>query len=385
MQAISKIQKGFFVIADISGYTSFLTGTELEHAQAIAEELTKLILDHIQSPFKLVKLEGDAAFYYAPTEMLPEAERLVEHMEACYCDFISHILKVQRLSNCKCQACASMHTLDLKFFAHYGEFMIQNLPGTAEDIVGREVILLHRLLKNKVTEKMGWRGYALLTNACLERIGKFPSLTPHRETYEHIGEVQCAVYNLRDYEQQMRETRRVYLEAKDADYIYERIVKTSPELLWSFVIDPQRRLQWQAIKEVKNTRNHAGRMGVDAEFHCDHGSFSRATHMLDWRPFHYMTNISVQTFQKIAWKGPPFQSMYEFQPFDEGHTKLVFRTRSMRRNWLTMVLIRLFVKRMLDKENNADFKRLDEVLEKLDSDNIGNLKSTPDLTYTTVQ
>lgn len=362
MSATSKIQPGFFVIADISGYTSFLSGTELEHAQAIVEELTKRILEHIQPPFKLVKLEGDAVFYYAPAELFPEAERLVEHIEASYCDFRGHILKVQRLSNCQCRACASMHTLDLKFFAHYGEYMIQKLPGTADDIVGRDVIVVHRLLKNNVTQKMGLRGYALMTNTCLEQIGKFPSLTPHTETYDHIGDVPCAVYDLRDYEQRLREARRVYLEPQDADYIYERIVKTSPELLWSFIIDPQRRLQWQAIKEVKNTRNSSGRMGVDAEFHCDHGAFTRVTHMLDWRPFHYMTNISVQTFHNMPYKGPPFQGTYEFQPIDAEHTKLIFRTRSTRRDWFTMLLIRLFLKRTLDKEYNNDFNRLDTVL-----------------------
>ncbi len=362
MPSTSKIQTGFFVIADISGYTSFLSGSELEHAQAIVEELTKLILHHIQPPFKLVKLQGDAVLYYAPAEMLPEAERLLEHIEACYCDFISHILKIQRLSNCQCQACSAMHTLDLKFFVHYGEYMIQKLPGTAEDIAGRDVIILHRLLKNSVTEKMGLRGYVLLTAACLERIGKFPSLTPHTETYDHIGDVPCAVYNLRDYEQQMRETRRVYMEPQDADYTFERIVHASPELLWSFIIDPQRRLQWQAIKEVKNTRNSSNRMGVDAEFHCDHGSFTRITRMLDWRPFHYMTNVSVQTFRKIPWKGPQFQGMYEFKPVDAAHTKLIFRTRSMRRDRFTMVLMRLFLKRTLDKEYNTDFNKLDTVL-----------------------
>jgi hypothetical protein len=362
MSAPSKIKTGYFVIADISGYTSFLSGTESEHAQAIIEELTKLILNHIQPPFKLVKLEGDAVFYYAPAEMFPEAERLVEHVEASYCDFTAHILKVQRLSNCQCRACSSMKTLDLKFFAHYGEYMIQKLPGTVEDIAGRDVILVHRLLKNNVTEKMGLRGYALLTSACLEKIGNVSSVTPHTETYEYIGDVSCVVYNLQDYELKLRETRRVYLEPQDADYIYERIVKTSPELLWSFIIDPQRRLQWQAIKEVKNTPNSSGRLGVDAEFHCDHGAFTRVTHMLDWRPFHYMTNISVQTFHNMPYKGPPFQGMFEFQPVDARHTKLIFRTRSTRRDWFTMILVRLFLKRMLDKEYKDDFNRLDTVL-----------------------
>src|SRR5262249_40271353 len=99
MISTSKIRTGFFLIADISGYTSFLTGTELEHAQSIIEELTKLILGHIKPPFKIVKLEGDAVLYYVPSEMLPEGERLLEHIESCYCDFIGHILKIKQLTN----------------------------------------------------------------------------------------------------------------------------------------------------------------------------------------------------------------------------------------------------------------------------------------------
>lgn len=364
MIAGSKIGRGFFIMADISGYTSFVSGTELEHAQGIVEELTSLLINHILAPLKLVKLEGDAVFYYAPGEMLPEAERLLEHIEGCYCDFASHIRTMQHQTNCPCRACSSMHTLDLKFFVHYGEYLVQKLPGTAEDIVGRDVILLHRLMKNGVTGKMGLRGYALFTNACLERIGKIPSITAHTETYEHIGEVQCGVYDLGAYEQAMRETRRVYIEPNEADYIFERIVCASQELLWSFVIEPQRRLQWQAIKGVENKRNNSGRMGVDAEFHCDHGSFTRVTRVVDWRPFHYMTNTTVQIFHKMSFKGPRCQAIYEFIPIDAHRTKLSFRLRSIRRDWFTRQLVRLFLKRIMDKEYAADYDRLDKILAK---------------------
>ncbi|HKB43656.1 MAG TPA: DUF2652 domain-containing protein [Chitinophagaceae bacterium] len=367
MSTTSKIHSGFIIIADISGYTSFITGTELEHAQSIVEELTKLILGHIQPPLKMVKLEGDAVFYYVPAEMLPDAERLLEHIESCYYDFTGHLQKIKHLTSCQCRACSSIHTLDLKFFVHYGEYMIQRVPGTTEDIVGRDVILLHRLLKNTVTEKMGLRGYALFTNACLERMIQLSSITAHTETYEHIGEVQCGVYDLHAYEQKLRETNRVYLESKDADYIYERIMKASPELLWSFIIEPKKRVKWQSIKEVKNTHNSSGRLGVDAEFHCDHGSFSRFTRLLDWRPFHYMTNISVQSFHKLPFKAPPVQGIFEFIPVDAEHTKISMRTRSLRRGWFTMLIVRLFMKRMLDKENTVEFNKLDKIFEELDS------------------
>ena len=52
-------REGYLLLADISGYTAFLTGTELEHAQAIIHELTTLIRDRLAPPMRFVKLEGD--------------------------------------------------------------------------------------------------------------------------------------------------------------------------------------------------------------------------------------------------------------------------------------------------------------------------------------
>lgn len=37
------VVQGYLLLADISGYTKFLTDTELEHSHAIVGELTKLI------------------------------------------------------------------------------------------------------------------------------------------------------------------------------------------------------------------------------------------------------------------------------------------------------------------------------------------------------
>jgi hypothetical protein len=72
-----KIRSGFLVIADISGYTSFLHETEMEHAQEIIEEITTLLLDHIKPPFKLVKLEGDPCSVMCP-------EKCFLNLSACW-------------------------------------------------------------------------------------------------------------------------------------------------------------------------------------------------------------------------------------------------------------------------------------------------------------
>jgi len=52
------------VLADISGYTAFLTKAELEHAQEILTDLLETIIGRFQSLLIIHKIEGDAVFGY---------------------------------------------------------------------------------------------------------------------------------------------------------------------------------------------------------------------------------------------------------------------------------------------------------------------------------
>ena len=61
------------VIADICGYTGFLAGAELDHAQDILADLMGTVVGALRPTFKLAKLEGDAAFVYAITEAVDGA------------------------------------------------------------------------------------------------------------------------------------------------------------------------------------------------------------------------------------------------------------------------------------------------------------------------
>ena len=71
-------RRGYLLLADISGYTAFLVGTELEHADAIVHELTALIRERLSPPMRFVKLEGDAVFCHADETTFEDGERLVE-------------------------------------------------------------------------------------------------------------------------------------------------------------------------------------------------------------------------------------------------------------------------------------------------------------------
>lgn len=70
------------------------------------------------------------------------------------------VIDLMVLNNvCQCNAFANVSSLDLKFFVHYGAFMLQPLAGYVE-LIGSDVNLIHRLMKNRVVAETG---IALLT------------------------------------------------------------------------------------------------------------------------------------------------------------------------------------------------------------------------------
>lgn len=59
------VQKGYFFIADISGYTKFLAETEIQHAKGVLESLFNAMLPSLDAPMALSGMRGDSIFAYA--------------------------------------------------------------------------------------------------------------------------------------------------------------------------------------------------------------------------------------------------------------------------------------------------------------------------------
>src|SRR3990172_11805920 len=121
----AKTQHGYLVLADISGYTSFVAATELEHAHELLTELLELILSRFMPTLTLSKLEGDGVFAYVPEAKLRRGETLLELIEATYVAFRDRREAVRRRTTCDCNACRAIPTLDLKFIAHHGDYIAQ--------------------------------------------------------------------------------------------------------------------------------------------------------------------------------------------------------------------------------------------------------------------
>lgn len=285
-----KTQHGYLILADISGYSSFVANSELEHAHDILSELLELIIKHITTIFTLSKLEGDAIFAFAPDEKLKRGETLLELIESTYAAFKDQQEAIRRRTTCQCNACRNISSLDLKFMVHHGDYIIQSISGYRE-MVGTDVNLVHRLLKNHVANESGWRGYALFTDQALSQVGLKPDgLQEMRETYD-IGEVIIFVTNLNDQYQTLRDLRRVIVDRSEADLIYEFDYPAPPPIVWDWLNDPLRRLKWEyADRHMFPIFMPKGRTTVGAVNHCMHGkNVSMVETVLDWRPFDYFT------------------------------------------------------------------------------------------------
>ena len=200
----SKTQKGYLVLADISGYTSFVATTELEHANVVLSYLLEAIVDKMGSAMTISKLEGDAVFAYIEDSKLPNGETLLELIDKTYFAFRDQAETLHKEATCPCLACRAIPALDLKFMVHHGDFIIQQVAGI-KDLLGSDVNLVHRLMKNSVAELTGWRGYALFTLQGLERVqANKEAFVQQSESYEHLGEVETYVMNMQVRYQTMK-------------------------------------------------------------------------------------------------------------------------------------------------------------------------------------
>ena len=286
---------GFLLIADITGYTMFLTRSELEHAQGILDALFKSIFAEIKAPIILSNLQGDAALTHLPDVNLPQRQFPLDAIERIYCSF-SHALGAMRVNTtCTCNACRNMNQLDLKFFLHHGPYATQQMAGRTE-LQGAEVIRLHRLMKNSVTAETGIKAYALVTEQAADAIGLPDFFATHhpscREATGDFGDTVCYVYDLAPIYARWRASRRIVVQ-KDEPLAFESMecdLPVPPAIAWAYVTDVEKKIRWQhGIDGMTMSGLARGRIGQGSTQHCAHGKDSTIHDIVDWRPFDYVT------------------------------------------------------------------------------------------------
>ena len=286
---LPKPESACFVIADISGYTSFLAGVELDHAHDIIADVMDTVVRRLRPPFRLAKFEGDAAFFYAVADKV-DGSVLQDAIESAYFAFRKRLRNIKQATSCECSACSRMQDLDLKFVGHHGEFIKHKMAGR-EELAGRDVIVIHRLLKNAVNERLGGHAYALYSDACIQAMGIDPlaqGLVEHRESIDIIGDVKCWVRDLEEAWEEENDRQRNEVTRDDAAAVIEFDIAAPRPTVWEHFTQPGLRPKWRGADEVRETAQ-SGRRGVGTTNHCMHGAHAIIEEVLDWRPFDYLT------------------------------------------------------------------------------------------------
>jgi hypothetical protein len=178
-------------IPDISGYTKFITETETKHSKHIITELLEVIIKTNKLKLQVSEIEGDAVLFFRKGEP-PELNELLFQVKEMFLAFHTQIKIIQRDNICQCGACRTAVDLTLKFITHFGtldEMTVQN----HSKIMGSDVILAHRLMKNNIDESE----YLLLTQKYLStqniqdaKFDPWVSFREHSENFEQFNTVQ---------------------------------------------------------------------------------------------------------------------------------------------------------------------------------------------------
>jgi hypothetical protein len=288
---MSTTQNGFLIIADITGYTAFLSDSELEHAEDSLRSLINLIIEHTQLPLVISRLEGDAVISYADERSFLQGQTLVEMIESTYVAFKRAIDLMVLNTSCSCNACRNIPNLDLKFFVHFGTYMLQKLPAYTE-LIGSDVNLVHRLTKNTIIEQFNFKAYVVYSKAAVDALGILEiakTMSAHSEEYTHIGTVEMFIQDMHMVWERDKERNRLLVEPGTAKLVVEHQFPFATVLMWEYVTGPE----FKAILTLSNTANvdqkKNGRIGSGSAYLCAHGNNVSPQTILDWQPFEQYT------------------------------------------------------------------------------------------------
>lgn len=336
---------GYFLIADISGYTKFLTSNEIEHAKAILDELFRAIIPAISPPLSISGFQGDAIFAYAVDDDITSGQVMLDAAERIYCVFADKREHIRINTTCHCTACTGVAELDLKIIIHHGEYIVQKLRGH-DELAGKDVITAFRLLKNSVEEKFGSPAYALITCDAVRAMNLddfFQENSQVSEKYEHIGEIEYVVHPLRPVWDRKREKQRVIV-ASDAPLLVPEstmVLPVSVPAAFTIFSRPDLRARWLGADRI-DVVSGKGRLTDNVKMHCHHGKQTHNYEIVDWRPGEYFTG-------RYRFSGCIMDETTEFSSLGNG-TMVKHRIGALKPQNLLGALMRPFLQKMAARD-----------------------------------
>lgn len=253
---------GLLVMADISGYTAFVSGTEHEHSREILAELIESIAKSFGGKLSVDQVEGDALCCTTERTGVEVADWLRETFGA----FHRRLRDMRAATTCPCAACQMIGSLGLKFIVHRGKYSRQTVAGVVQ-LHGADVNLVHRLLKNSVP----LREYLLASRAALD---PWPE-NARREFVDapqryDLGDVPAAYLDLAPVRADALREHRTVVTESEAKLRLTRRYDAPPDAVWRLMTDPAARRRIMQVPKIDFAEGARGTL-VGAEYHCEHG------------------------------------------------------------------------------------------------------------------
>ena len=244
-------ETGLLLIPDISGYTEFLNTVEIDHGAHVVADLIEAVIDNNRMSLTLSEVEGDACFFYLPGQS-PPFDTLMEQATEWFKAFHNRLNLIKRDVYCNCGACNFIGNLTLKVVGHYGEFILHKFM-SSHQLIGREVVLAHRLLKNSIS----FKEYFLLSRKLFEATGAPPEREKEsvefEETYPVFGSVPVVCFDLSALRRSLPPPPpREELPKLDREITEEIEINCSLSHATPFLSDPQKQMSWiEGIRSVE--------------------------------------------------------------------------------------------------------------------------------------
>jgi len=274
-------ENSLIFIPDISGFTKFVNETELSHSQHIIQELLEVILDANKIDLSVSEIEGDAVLFYKIGN-IPSLEDLADQIKSMFIKFHEQLHLIERDRVCHCGACSNAINLTLKFLTHSGE-IIESQIKDHKKLMGKDVILAHRLLKNNIKSNE----YSLITENFLNDYEEnnfqnhfnWAEMQSGKMNYEHIGDVNFKFVNLTALKDQIKKpTRKSGIQKFRNPILVESFINAPKEFIYNTIIDLSLRPKWtDGLMNIEYNKNEIPKIGSSHKCEFDQGSFDIET------------------------------------------------------------------------------------------------------------
>lgn len=182
-------REGPIVLADISGYTTFVTTTELEHSRQAVAMLLEAMIESQRGRLEPGQVAGDAVLFVG-VGMDPA---FLGWMDEMYVAFHRKVRDMVATRDHPCRACELVPTLTMKAVAHYGRWSLLRI-GPSAQVHGADAIVPHRLAKNSVPS----REYLLVTPPLAEHLTRADRerFSWRDESGAEFGKMRVGYYDL---------------------------------------------------------------------------------------------------------------------------------------------------------------------------------------------